>query len=114
MFCGKQKTLYGISPKKRIGEWIEKNITLNNKSHFNPLTANDEISRLENSTFLWTWILRWVPWSFATHASLCNTLSSNKLCPKTVKILSVKWLKTYVYVRKITYLSLKKNSFDII
>ena len=42
---------------------------------FNPLTANDELSRLENLTFLWTWILRWVPRSFATHASLCNTLS---------------------------------------
>ena len=52
----------------------------------NPLTANDELSRLENLTFLWIWILRWVPRSFATHASLSNTLSSNKLCPKTVKI----------------------------
>ena len=30
--------------------------------------------------------------AFATHASLCNTLSSNKLCPKTVKILAVKGL----------------------
>ena len=34
-----------------------------------------------------------VPRSFATHASLCNALSSNKLCPKTVKILAVKGLK---------------------
>ena len=62
------------------------------KYHFNPLTANDELSRHENLTFLWTWILRWVPRSFATHASLCNTLSYNKLCPKTVKILAVKGL----------------------
>ena len=46
---------------------------------YNPLTANDELSRHENLTFLWTWTLRWVPRSFATHASLCNTLPSNKL-----------------------------------
>ena len=44
----------------------------------NPLTTNDELSRHENLTFLWTWTLRWVPRSFATNASLCNTLSSNK------------------------------------
>ena len=51
----------------------------------NPLTANDELSRHaneelsrhENLTFLWTWILSWVPRSFATHVFLCNTLSSN-------------------------------------
>ena len=48
------------------------------KKIFNPLTANDELSRHENLTFLWTWILRWVPRRFATYASLCNTLSSNK------------------------------------
>ena len=50
------------------------------KHKLNPLTVyfNDELSRHENLTFLWTWILRWVPRSFATHASLCNTLSSNK------------------------------------
>ena len=63
----------------------------------NPLTANDELSRHENLTFLWTWILRWVPRSFATHASLCNVLSSNKLCPKTVKILAVKGLKRTLF-----------------
>ena len=34
-----------------------------------------------------------VPRSFTTHAHLCNTLSSNKLCPKTVKILALKGLK---------------------
>ena len=45
---------------------------------FHPLSANGELSRHENSTFLWTWILRWVPRSSATYASLCNTLSSNK------------------------------------
>ena len=33
----------------------------------NPLTANDELSRHENLTLLWTWTLRWVPKSFATH-----------------------------------------------
>ena len=60
-----------------------------NAHHFNPFTANDELSCHENLTFLWTWILRWVPKSFATHASLCNTLSSNKLRPKTVKILAL-------------------------
>ena len=60
---------------------------------FNPLTTNDRLLRHENLTFLWTWTERWVPRSFATHASLCNTLSSNKLCPKTVKILAVKALK---------------------
>ena len=58
---------------------------------FNPY-ANDELSRLENLIFLWTWILRWVPKSFATHPSLCNTLSSNTLCPKTVKMLALKGL----------------------
>ena len=58
---------------------------------FNPLTAKNEISLPENMTFLWTWILRWLPRSAATHASLCNTLSSNKLS-KTVKILAVKGL----------------------
>ena len=30
--------------------------------------------------------------SFATHPSLCNTLSSNTLCPKTVKMLALKGL----------------------
>ena len=44
---------------------------------FNPLTANDELSRYENLNFLWTWILRWVPRNFATHTSLSNTVSSN-------------------------------------
>ena len=32
-----------------------------------------------NLTFLWTWTMRWVPRSFVTHASLCNTLPSNKM-----------------------------------
>ena len=54
------------------------------------LSVNDELSRHEN---LWTWILRWVPRSFATHASFSNTLPSNKLYPKTVKILALKGLK---------------------
>ena len=27
------------------------------KMYLNPLTANDELSRHENLTFLWTWIL---------------------------------------------------------
>ena len=39
----------------------------NSQSHY-PLTAKDVLSRLENLTFLWTGILRWVPSSFATHA----------------------------------------------
>ena len=62
---------------------------------FNPLTTNDGLLRHENLTFLWTWTLRWVPRSFATHASLCNTLPSNKLCPKTVKIPVVKGLNYF-------------------
>ena len=58
--------------------------------HINHLTANDELSRV-----LWTWILRWLARSFATHASLCNTLSSDKRhkCPKKVEILTVRGLK---------------------
>ena len=50
-----------------------------------PWTANDELSRHENLTFLWTWTLMWVPRSFATHAALCNTLPSNKLYQKQWK-----------------------------
>ena len=46
--------------------------------YLNLLTAKYEISHLENLIFSWTWILRWVPKSSATHAS-CNTLSSNKM-----------------------------------
>ena len=42
---------------------------------YNPLTAKNEISLPKDLTFLWTWILRWVPKSSATHASLCITLS---------------------------------------
>ena len=45
-----------------------------------PLTAKDEISRPGNATFLWYWLLKWIPW-FANHAPLCNTLFSNKQCP---------------------------------
>ena len=45
----------------------------------NPLTAKDEISLRENLSFLWTWILRWVPKSVVTNASLYNILSSKKL-----------------------------------
>ena len=70
----------------------KKRIYVLDSMSFNPY-ANDELSRLENLTFLWTWILRWVPKSFATHPSLCNTLSSNTLCPKTVKMLALKGLK---------------------
>ena len=53
---------------------------------FNPLTANDELSRHEILTFLWTWTLKWVPRSFATHASLCNTLSSHKLSKNSERV----------------------------
>ena len=58
----------------------------------NTLTANGELSRHGNLNFLWTWTLRWVTRSFATHASLCNTLPTNKLCQETVKIHAVKGL----------------------
>ena len=39
-------------------------------SYIDPLTANDEITRFENLTR----ILSWVPKSFATHISFCNTV----------------------------------------
>ena len=44
--------------------------------------------------------------SLATHASLCNSLSSNKLsknvikCPKTVKNLALKRLKKFLHKRQ--------------
>ena len=57
-----------------------------------PFNCRDELSRLENLTFLWTWLLRWViPRSFAIHASLFNFAFF--LCLKPVKILAVKGLK---------------------
>ena len=43
-----------------------------------PFTAKDEISRSENLTNLWSWILRGVTRIAAIHTSLCNTLLSNK------------------------------------
>ena len=47
--------------------------------------------------------------SLATHAALCNTLSFNKLCPKTVKILALKGLKfSYPFITKL--LNPKKRS----
>ena len=67
----------------------------------NLLSGNGKLSYHENLTFLWTWILKWVPRNFATHASLCNTLPSNKLCPKTVKILALKGLKKNETVKEI-------------
>ena len=45
------------------------------RNNFNPLSANDELSRHKHLNFYDTE----VPRSFATHASLCSTLSSNKL-----------------------------------
>ena len=63
-------------------------------NYINPLSANGNLSRHENLTFLWTLILRWVPRSVATHASLWNTLSSNKLCPKIVKTLAITILQS--------------------
>ena len=44
-----------------------------------------------------------VPRSFETHASLCNNLSSIKLCPKTVKILALKGLKGLCKESQITW-----------
>ena len=49
-----------------------------------------DISSWKIDFFLWSLILRWIPRSTATHASLCNTLSSNKYL---VKILAIKWLR---------------------
>ena len=43
----------------------------------------------------------WVPRSFATHAFLCNTLFSNKLCTKTMKIL--KGLNSLAYKNDQTF-----------
>ena len=50
-------------------------------------------------TFLCTWKLRWVRRSFATHASLCKTLFSDKLC-QTVKILAVEGLTSNFFEPK--------------
>ena len=47
-------------------------------SEVNSLTANDELFRHENLTFSWIWTLRGLPRNFVTHASLCNTLPSDK------------------------------------
>ena len=69
---------------------------------FNSLTANDELSRLENLTFLCTWIMRYLKdtKSFTTHACLCNTLSSNKLyVQKQWK--SWQWFRIHSNYRKI-------------
>ena len=84
---------YSLSPMLNINQVIKQAIRNMFQISLNPLSANGELSYHENLTFLWTWILRCVPRSFATNASLCNTLSSNKLCPKTVKILTLKGLK---------------------
>ena len=61
---------------------------------FNPLTANDEISRHENLTFLRDLDTEVGGYLGASRPMLrlCNTLSSNKLMSKTVKILAVKWV----------------------
>ena len=40
----------------------------------------DELSRSECLTFLWSWILRWVPKSVATQASFEQHSAPNKLC----------------------------------
>ena len=53
---------------------------------FNPITTNDELSRLENLTFLWTWILSiWAYWGEYLRAlrpmlfcvTLCPLINSN-------------------------------------
>ena len=83
---------------------------------FTPLATNDGLLRHENLTFLWTWTLRWVPRIFATHASLCNTLPSNKLWTKTVKIPLVKGLnyqkvwKLWLFFTILLFLFMSKNS----
>ena len=64
-------------------------------SLFNPLTAKDKISFSKNLTFLWSWILRWKPRSAATHAPLCNTLSSNKLSKYSENSCQVKGLMVF-------------------
>ena len=66
-----RKKKWEILVNKYFVKTSKNKIKLNNMitkilSRLNPLTANDEISRHENLTFLWTWILRWVPRSFAT------------------------------------------------
>ena len=42
------------------------------KNSINPLSANDELSRHENLTFLWTWTLRLVPNASFSLCSLIN------------------------------------------
>ena len=70
------------------------------------INSNDEIHEQrylvhENLTFLWCCILRWEPRSVETNASMCNTLSSNKLCPKGVRILVFKGLRTFARFKTI-------------
>ena len=54
---------------------------------FDPLTINDELSRHENLTFLWTWYLE-----ASRPMLLCAIICPLINCPKTVKILAVKGL----------------------
>ena len=49
--------------------------------------------------------------SVATHAHLYNTLSSNKYCPKIVKILTVKMLKKIEKSRS-SYISAQYDQWD--
>ena len=91
-----QVNSYTLKPNPRGSFWLQIELWIRMKNcwhcelfvfwkeiceifEFNHLTANDGLSRLGNLTFLWTWVLRWIPRSFTTHVSLCNTLSSNKL-----------------------------------
>ena len=61
--------------------------------YFNPLTANDELSRHENLTFLWTWTLRYL--GASRPMLLCVILCPLLNVQKTVKILAVKGLNLF-------------------
>ena len=45
----------------------------------NPLTVTAEYIQHGNLTYLWSWSPRRLPRSAATHAPLCNTVSTDKL-----------------------------------
>ena len=63
----------------------------------NPLTVSVGYIRNGNLTYLWFWTPRMVPRSAATHALFCNTVSTDKLCLKTVNFVTVKGLRARIF-----------------
>ena len=85
----------------------------------NPLTANDELSCHENLTFLWTWILRWVPRSFTTQNLRKKERALEKAIVKLSKEISVNKLNFGVkfepFAQNIihTFVRLVKDIFNL-